>query len=136
MKLQLVSQNGVSINSDVYEVSLPTSAGRIAIYDLHTPIITEAITGVVSLRTTPTSEVEDITILGGIAEVTAHSLIILADDISVETSLDESQIQSAIADAQAMVASAVDRTSLEEAKRQLQYSSLKLQLVSKKHRKN
>ncbi len=136
MKLQLVSQNGVSINSDVYEVSLPTSAGRIAIYDLHTPIITEAITGVVSLKSTPTSETEDITILGGIAEVTAHSLIILADDISVETSLDESQIQKAIDDAKNMVATAVDRTSLEEAKRQLEYSSLKLQLVSKKRRKN
>lgn len=136
MKLQLVSQNGVSINTDVYEVTLPTSAGRIAIYDLHTPIITEAVTGVVSLKTTPNSEAEDITILGGIAEATAHTLIILADDISVETALDETQIQNAIEDAKKMVASAVDRTSLEEAKRQLQYSSLKLQLVSKKRRKN
>jgi len=135
MKLQLVSQNGVSINSDVYEVTLPTSAGRIAVYDLHTPIITEATTGMVTLRTTPTSDAEDITILGGIVEVTAHSLIILADDISVETSLEETQIQKAIEDAQKMVASAVDRTSLDEAKRQLQYSSLKLQLVSKKRRK-
>ena len=135
MKLQLVSQNGVSINSDVYEVTLPTSAGRIAVYDLHTPIITEATTGMVTLRTTPTSDAEDITILGGIVEVTAHSLIILADDISVQTSLEETQIQKAIEDAQKMVASAVDRTSLDEAKRQLQYSSLKLQLVSKKRRK-
>jgi ATP synthase F1 epsilon subunit len=135
MKLQLVGQNGVSLSNEVYEVSLQTSAGRIAIYDLHTPIITEAITGVISLKTSAASDPQEITILGGIVEVTAHSLIILADDISVESSLDEAQIKKAMNDAQEMVSSAVDRTSLEEAKRQLEYSSLKLQLVSKKRRK-
>ena len=134
MKFQIVTKTGVPIDQDAYEVILPTSGGRIAIYDEHTPIVTDIVPGVLSMRSTASAEPKDFTIFGGIAEINAHSIKILADDVSSTDELTEKGAELAINRANELLQKAKDKQSILEAERQLSFSNIKLQIARSKRR--
>ncbi|HRQ86714.1 MAG TPA: ATP synthase F1 subunit epsilon, partial [Candidatus Saccharibacteria bacterium] len=46
MRLQFITLRGIKVDSDVYEVILPTAAGEIAVFPGHEPLVSLAIPGV------------------------------------------------------------------------------------------
>ena len=50
MKLQLVTLAGIQLDTDVYEVQLPTAAGPIGVFSGHEPLVSIAVPGAIKVR--------------------------------------------------------------------------------------
>ena len=47
---ELVTLTGIKLREAVYEVKLPTPGGVIAVYKDHAPLVSTAVTGIITVR--------------------------------------------------------------------------------------
>lgn len=83
MHLQLITLNGVIIDKDIYELMAPTTAGDIAVFPGHEPLVTMASPGALAVRHEKgdaDNKLEYFAISGGIIEINPSAVRVLVDE--------------------------------------------------------
>lgn len=134
---QLVSLAGVKLDTEAYEIILPTLDGEIAVMPGHMPLISAAANGVVSVRHNSNDKddmMEHFAISGGVIEVADNTLRVLVDEADHADEISEAEAQKAFDLAQKMKAEAKDQVSLEHAQALVDRSAVRLQVAGLKRR--
>ena len=134
---QLVSLGGVKLDTEAYEILLPTLDGIIGVMPGHMPLISAATNGVVSVRhnASDKDDMMDIfAISGGVIEVENDTLRVLVDEADHADEINEEEAQKAFELAQKMKAEAKDQVSLEHAQSLVDRSAVRLQVAGLKRR--
>ncbi len=134
---QLVSLGGVKLDTEAYEILLPTLDGVIGVLPGHMPLISAATHGIVSVRHNATDKddmMDVFAISGGVIEVADNSLRVLVDEADNAEEISEAEAQKAYESAKKMMAEAKDQVSLEHAQTLIDRSSVRLQVAGLKRR--
>ncbi len=110
--------NGQLVDSDVYEVILPTVDGEISVFPDHEPLVTVAKSGVVTVRYEKGHGIEHVeyfAISGGVVEITGKSVRILVDEAEHGDDIVEAETTAALERAVKMRDEATDQLELEKA---------------------
>lgn len=135
---QLVSLGGVKLDTEAYEVTLPTLDGVIGVLPGHMPLISAAATGIVTVRHLPTDRDDmrdNFAISGGVIEVADNTLRVLVDEADHADEISEAEAQKAFDLAQKMKSEAKDQVSLERAQSLVDRSAVRLQVAGLKRRR-
>ena len=134
---QLVSLDGVKLDTEAYEVLLPTLDGVIGVMPGHMPLISAATNGVVRVRhaASDRDDMMDVfAISGGVIEVADDNLRVLVDEADHADEISEAEAQKAYELAQRMKKEAKDQVSLEHAQSMIDRSAVRLQVAGLKRR--
>ena len=135
---QLVSLDGVKLDTEAYEVLLPTLEGEIGVMPGHMPLISAATHGVVSVRHKSSDKddmMEHFAISGGVIEVADNTLRVLVDEADHADEISEAEAQKAFDLAQKMKREAKDQVSLQHAQSLMDRQAVRLQVAGLKRRK-
>lgn len=135
---QLVSLSGVKLDTEAYEVILPTLDGQIGVLPGHMQLISAATNGVVSVRATAATKddmLDHFAISGGVIEVADNTLRVLVDEADHADEISEAEAQKAFDLAQKMKSEAKDQVSLEHAQSLVDRSAVRLQVAGLKRRR-
>lgn len=140
MKLQLVTLSGTKLESDVYEVILPTEDGEISVFPDHEPLVTLAKSGVISVRSQksdPDSALEVYAISGGVIQIDNSLVRILVDEAEHGSEINEAEIKQALERAQKLKSQATNQVELEKAHQLVDRHHVRLRVadLQRKHRK-
>ncbi|MBP9852948.1 MAG: F-type H+-transporting ATPase subunit epsilon [Patescibacteria group bacterium] len=138
MKLQLVTLTGTKVDKEVYEVILPTSAGEIAVFPGHEPLVSMAIPGVISVRKDKTEKNEDMDVFaisGGVIEVSGDLVRVLVDEADHGDDIIEAESQAALDRALKMRDSAQDAVELEKAHQLVDRHAVRLKVAGLRRRR-
>jgi len=137
MKLQLVTLTGTKVDEEVYEVILPTSAGEIAVFPGHEPLVSMAVPGVISVRRTKTEKDDDMdlfAISGGVIEVNQGLVRVLVDEADHGDDIIEAESQAALDRALKLRDSAKDAVELEKAHQLVDRHMVRLKVAGLRRR--
>ncbi len=118
MKFQLVTLLGTKVDSDVYEVVLPTAAGEIAVFPGHEPIVGIATPGAIAVRYAkgdPDSKLEFFAVSGGVIEVNPQGLRVLVDEADNGEDIIEAESKAALERAMKLRDEATNKVEIERA---------------------
>lgn len=136
---ELVTLTGIVLKEKVFQVSLPTPDGLIAIYKDHSPLVSVTTNGVISVRREPNHPddmLEQYAInAGGVIEIANDTVRVLVDEADNGKDIDEKQAQAAYDHAKKLAAEAGDEESLEKAMNNLDRETVRLKLAELKRRK-
>ncbi len=136
---ELVTLTGIVLKEKVFQVSLPTPDGLIAIYKDHAPLVSVTTNGVISVRREsnhPDDMLEQYAInAGGVIEIANDTVRVLVDEADNGKDIDEKQAQAAYDHAKKLAAEAGDEESLEKAMNNLDRETVRLKLAELKRRK-
>lgn len=125
MQFELLTLSGPRYQGKVSEVSLMTAAGQVAILPHHEPLTSVVVAGAVSVLEAG-GHIEHFASFGGLLEVTAQQVRLLADEAEPADELIESEIEAAMAEAERLKASAKDAPQLAHANRMIDRSMVRL----------
>lgn len=137
LDFQLVSLSGLQFDDAAYEVIVPTQAGDISLFADHMPLISSAAPGLIRIRRKAgdsDNSLEIFTTMGGLVEIDGKRVRFLADDVAVADEISESEAAEAVKRAEALISSAKDQVSLNEARQSLQRNTVRLQAARLKKR--
>jgi F-type H+-transporting ATPase subunit epsilon len=137
MKLELITLDGQKMNEEVYEVILPTSDGQIAVFPSHTPIVTLAIPGVISVRRNraDTDErMEHFATNGGIVEISGDRVRVLVDEADTAAEISAEESQKALERAETMKREAKDKVELDKAQAMIDRHAVRLKVSELRRR--
>lgn len=135
---QLVTLDGVKVDTEAYEVLLPTLDGEIGVMPGHMPLISAATNGVVSVRHNANDKddmMDHFAISGGVIEVADNELRVLVDEADHADEINEADAKKAHDLAMKMKAEAKDQVSLEHAQTMIDRSATRLHVASIKRRR-
>lgn len=139
MQLKVITLSGTEVDSDVYEVMIPTTGGTIAVYGGHAPLLGEVAPGLLRIRQKKEDKDNDRDEYGvydGTVEVLHDTVQVLIDELDTPEEVNEHEAEAGIKRAQEMQAKAKDAVSLAEAQSLMDRSQVRLQLAGlKKHSK-
>jgi len=138
MHLQLITLQGVSVDTDIYELMAPTTAGEIAVFPGHEPLVTLAAPGALAVRyekTDKDNELDYFAISGGVIEITPESIRILVDEADRGDEITEAEAKSALERAQKLKSEAKNQVELEEATQLIDRSAARLRVAELHHRR-
>jgi F-type H+-transporting ATPase subunit epsilon len=107
--LEVVTPGREVVREPVAEAQVPGREGYLGVLPGHTPLLTELGIGALSYR--KGTQTMYIAISGGFAEVLSSRVLVLADAAQRAEEIDVAQAQSALAEAQKMLASGVSAAS-------------------------
>jgi F-type H+-transporting ATPase subunit epsilon len=138
MKLELVTLSGLKFQDDVYEVILPTATGTIAVFPKHMPLVTLAITGVISVRPTRDTaddDLEHFATNGGVIEIGNDYVRVLVDEADHADEIIEAEAREALTRAEKLKGEAKDTVSLEHAQSIVDRHAVRLRVAElRRHR--
>lgn len=139
MKLELVTLSGPKLQSEVYEVLLPTPDGTIAVYSQHMPLVTPVVPGVITVRHKKSDSDEHLDVFatnGGIAEIIGGRLRLLVDEADNAADIVESEAKSALERAEKLKAEAKNQVELDHAVALIDRQAVRLKVAQlrRKHR--
>lgn len=139
MKLELITLLGQKMNEDVYEVILPTADGQIAVFPGHTPLVTLAVPGVISVRRSRTdadSALEHFATNGGVVEIDNRHVRVLVDEADAAEEILAEEAQAALARAEEMKRVAKDKVELDKAQAMIDRQAVRLKVADlRRHRR-
>ena len=118
MRFKLVTLDGELVDTDAYEVIIPTIEGEISVFPSHEPLITVAKSGVVAVRfdkSHANEQLEYFAISGGVVEINGDSVKILVDEADHGEDIIEAETQEALNRAIEMRDNAEDQVAIEKA---------------------
>lgn len=118
MHLQLVTLRGKKLDQEVYQVTIPTENGPIAVYPSHKPLVTLAVPGVLAIRRQADDsddELEYLAVTGGVVKITHDTVRILVDEADRSDEITEDEAQAAFERAVELQKTAKDQVELEKA---------------------
>lgn len=138
MKLELITLSGEKLSEEVYEVTLPTTAGEISVFAGHEPLVTVAKEGVLFVRRKKTDrdEARDVfAINGGVVQVDQRTVRILVDEADSADDIIAHEVESALERAREMRANAKDSVSITEAEALMNRATIRLKVANlRRHR--
>lgn len=139
MNLQLITLQGVKIDEPVYEVILPTSAGEIAVFPGHEPLVTVAKAGVIQVRRDKDhsdERMELFAISGGVIEIDQKRVRVLVDEADHGEDILEAETQAALERALKMRDEATNQLELEKAHQLVDRHMVRLKVADlQRHRR-
>ena len=138
MNLQLITLSGVMLDSDIYQVNIPTPDGEIAVFPDHEALVTLAVPGMVRVhhRKDPNnSQVDLFAITGGVVEIANNKVKILVDDAESGDTISEEESRAALERAIKMRDEAESNLELEKAHELISQQRIKLRVAELKRRK-
>ncbi len=141
MNFQLVTLLGVKVETDVYEVILPTADGEIAVFPGHEPLVSVAVPGAIAVRYSrgdADSKLDYFAITGGVIEVTQNSLRVLVDEADNGDDIIEAETKAALERATKLRDSAKDQVELEKASQLVDKHAVRLKVADlrRRHRRS
>ncbi len=103
LQFELVTPERVVLREEVSQVTLPTLSGEITVLPNHIPLVSIIKAGVIELKKID-GTIEVLAVSGGLIEVLAGKIVVLADTAENAAELDESRINSAKAKAEKLKA--------------------------------
>ena len=139
MHLQLITLTGVSIDKDVYELIAPTTAGDIAIFPGHEPLVTMAAPGVLAVRNNKQDKDEKLeyfAISGGIIEINPKYIRVLVDAADAGEDITEADSKAALDRALKLRESATSQVDIEKAVQMIAQQRVRLRVADlQRHRR-
>jgi len=139
MHLQLITLTGVSIDKDVYELIAPTTAGDIAIFPGHEPLVTMAAPGVLAVRNSKEDKDEKLeyfAISGGIIEINPKYIRVLVDAADAGEDITEADSKAALDRALKLRESATSQVDIEKAVQMIAQQRVRLRVADlQRHRR-
>ncbi|NTW61581.1 ATP synthase F1 subunit epsilon [Candidatus Saccharibacteria bacterium] len=132
MNLRLVSLMGVKFDREVYEVMVPTPDGIIAIFPDHEALISLLVPGVLSVRydkTDPDEKLEHFAVSGGVVEIGANKVKVLADEADHGDEIVESEAKAALERALKDKSEAKDQVELDRAHELIDRHAVRLKVA-------
>jgi F-type H+-transporting ATPase subunit epsilon len=137
MHLQLITLQGVSVDTDIYELTAPTAAGEIGVFPGHEPLVSLAASGVLVVRyhkNDKDSELDYFAISGGIIEINPDSIRVLVDEADRGDDIIEAESKEALERALKMKREATSQVELDKASQLIDRSTVRLH-VAELHRR-
>lgn len=137
MKLELITLGGPKIDSDVYEIVLPTVDGQIGVFPGHERLVTLADNGVLSIRRNKgdrDQDMEHFATLGGVVEIAPGHVRILVDEADTADEILEEEATKALKRAEEMRAHAKDSVELAKAQQEIDRHSVRLKVAGLRRR--
>ena len=140
MHLQLITLQGVRVDQDIYELIAPTSAGEIAVFPGHEPLVTLAVPGALAVRHKKEDrdeQLEYFAISGGILEVNQQSIRVLVDEADHGEDIMEAESRAALERALKLRDEAKDQVDLERAHQLIDRHQVRLRVADlhRRHRR-
>jgi F-type H+-transporting ATPase subunit epsilon len=139
VKLELITLSGQKMNEDVYEVILPTADGEIAVFPGHTPIVTLAVPGVISVRRTRSdadTAMEHFATNGGVVEINNERVRVLVDEADAAGEIHEDEAKAALERAEVMKRDAKDKVELDKAQSMIDRQAVRLKVADLRRRRH
>jgi F-type H+-transporting ATPase subunit epsilon len=139
MKLELITLSGQKMNEEVYEVILPTADGQIAVFVGHTPIVTLAVPGVISVRRTrsdPDSALEYFATNGGVVDIDNEHVRVLVDEADAAEDILAEEAHAALERAEEMKRTAKDKVELDKAQSMIDRQAIRLKVADLRRRRH
>jgi F-type H+-transporting ATPase subunit epsilon len=138
MHMQLITLSGVSVDQEIYELLAPTTAGEIAVYPGHEPLVTMAAPGALAVRyekTDKDNELEYFAISGGIIEINPHAIRVLVDEADHGDDIIEAESKAALERALKLRDEATDQIELDKAHQLIDRHTVRLRVAELHRRK-
>jgi F-type H+-transporting ATPase subunit epsilon len=138
MHLQLITLRGVSVDKEIYELIAPTTAGEIAVFPGHEPLVTMAAPGALAVRYNKEDSDERLqyfAIGGGVIEVNPASIRVLVDEADLAEDITESEAKAALERAQKLKADATNQVELEKATQLINRQVVRLRVAELQRRR-
>lgn len=138
MHLQLITLQGVSVDTDIYELMAPTAAGDIAVFPGHEPLVTLAAPGALAVRYEKNDKDEDLeyfAVSGGVIEISPTNIRVLVDEADRGDEITEAEAKSALERAQKLKGEAKNQVELEKATQLIDRSMVRLRVAELHHRR-
>ena len=138
MRFKLVTLDGELVDTDVYEVIIPTIEGEISVFPSHEPLITVAKSGVVAVRfdkSHTNEQLEYFAISGGVVEIYGDSVKILVDEADHGEDIIEAETQEALNRAIEMRDNAEDQVAIEKAHQLVDRHMVRLKVADLQRRR-
>lgn len=138
MHLQLITLHGVRVDQEIYELIAPTSAGEIAVFPGHEPIVTLAVPGALAVRhkkQDPDQELEYFAISGGIIEINPQAIRVLVDEADHGDNIIEAESRAALERAIKLRDQAKDQVELERAHQLIDRHQVRLRVADLQRRR-
>ena len=138
VKLQLITLEGITIDSEIYELMAPTAAGDIAVFPGHEPLVTIATPGALVVRyekNDSENDLEYFAISGGVIEVNPDAIRVLVDEADHGEDIVEAESKAALERALKMRDEAKNRVDLEKAHELIDRHTVRLRVAELHHRR-
>ena len=138
MHMQLITLRGISVDQEIYELVAPTTAGEIAVFPGHEPLVTMAAPGALAVRyekSDKDSELEYFAISGGIIEINPKSIRVLVDEADHGDDIIEAESKAALTRALKLRDEAKDQVELDQAHQLIDRHTVRLRVAELHRRK-
>lgn len=138
MHLQLITLSGVSLDDTIYELMAPTTAGDIAVFPGHEPLVTMAAPGTLVVRYNQKDsddELEYFAISGGVIEINPGAIRVLVDEADHGDDIIEAESQAALERALKLRDEAEDQVSLDKAHQMIDRHTVRLRVAELQRRR-
>jgi F-type H+-transporting ATPase subunit epsilon len=138
MHLELVTLRGKKLDQEVYEVTIPTETGPIAVFPSHQAHVTLAAPGALAVRhkaDDSDDKLEYLAISGGVVKISHDRVRILVDEADHSEEILEEESKAALERALEMKESAKDQVELEKAMELVDRHAVRLKVAELRRRK-
>lgn len=140
MHLQLITLTGVSLDQDIYELMAPTTAGDIAVFPGHEPLVTMAAPGALAVRVNKEDKDDKLqyfAISGGIIEINPETIRVLVDEADAGEDITEAESKAALDRALKLRDSAKSQVDIEKAAQLIDRQRVRLRVaeLQRRHRR-
>lgn len=138
MHLQLITLRGVSVDKEIYELIAPTTAGEIAVFPGHEPLVTMAAPGALAVRygkDDPDTKLQYFAIGGGVIEINPENIRVLVDEADLADEITESEAQAALERAMKLKDDAKSQVELEKAAQLINRQVVRLKVAELQRRR-
>lgn len=135
---ELVTLDGTKFGQEVYEVILPTPDGYIGIFTNHSPLVSIASPGVISVRHKQGDSdkyLEYFATNGGVIEIADNKVRVLADEADHENEINEAEAEKAFLRAQNLLRESKTQIELDKAQSLMDRHAVRLQVAGLKRHK-
>lgn len=137
MKLELVTLLGIKLDTDVYEVMLPTLDGEIAVFPGHEPLVGVATPGAIAVRYKQGDDdkhLDYFAISGGMIQIEPNRVRVLVDEADSGDEISETEAKAALAKAQELQKNAKNTVELEKASALVDRHAVRLKVAGLRRR--
>lgn len=137
MDLQLITLQGIKVDHQIFEATIPTAAGEIGVFPGHEPLVTLADPGVIQIRYSRDDSDEKLdyyAISGGIVTITPTGIRILVDEADSGEDIVEAESEAALKRAVEMRDNASSQVELEQAHELIDRHSVRLKVAGLRRR--
>ena len=140
MHLQLITLTGVSLDQDIYELMAPTTAGDIAVFPGHEPLVTMAAPGALAVRVNKEDKDDKLhyfAISGGIIDITPNHIRVLVDEADAGEDITEAESKAALDRALKLRDNAKSQVDIEKAAQLIDRQRVRLRVaeLQRRHRR-